>query len=170
MEFTATHEFDRPLDEVSAMFLDPDAHVGRFALMGHRDIEVLHVDRGDGSLDLKTVRTVEGEVPKMAQKIIKPTNTVTTTDRWERTEGLVTGRSLIEASNVPGTATIVATIGSAGGPACTYDVVLTLDLKVPLIGDRFVKLLRPQVMEIIDTEFEAWDRWFTDASLTATSS
>ena len=26
MEFTATHEFDRPLDEVSAMFLDPDAH------------------------------------------------------------------------------------------------------------------------------------------------
>ena len=170
MEFTATHEFDRPLDEVSAMFLDPDAHVGRFALMGHRDIEVLHVDRGDGSLDLKTVRTVEGEVPKMAQKVIKPTNTVTTTDRWERTEGLVTGRSLIEASNVPGTATIVATIGSAGGSACTYDVVLTLDLKVPLIGDRFVKLLRPQVMEIIDTEFEAWDRWFTDASLTATSS
>ena len=52
MEFTATHDFDRPLDEVAAMFLDPDAHVGRYALMGHRDIEVLHVDRGDGCLDL----------------------------------------------------------------------------------------------------------------------
>jgi hypothetical protein len=170
MEFTATHDFDRPLDEVAAMFLDPDAHVGRYALMGHRDIEVLHVDRGDGCLDLKTVRTVEGEVPKMAQKVIKPTNTVTTTDRWEHTGGVLTGRSVIEASNVPGTATIVATIGPADGSASTYGILLTLDLKVPLIGDRFVKLLRPQVMEIVDAEFEAWDRWFAQATVASASS
>jgi hypothetical protein len=170
MEFTATHDFDRPLDEVAAMFLDPDAHVGRYALMGHRDIEILQVARGEDALDLSTVRTVEGEVPKMAQKVIKPTNTVTTTDRWERTGGVLTGRSRIEASNVPGTATIVATIGPAGECASTYDLVLTLDLKVPLIGDRFVKLLRPQVMEIVDAEFEAWDRWFADAAVAGTSS
>jgi hypothetical protein len=41
---------------------------------------------------------------------------------------------------------------------------------VPLIGDRFVKLLRPQVMEIVDAEFEAWDRWFADAAVAGTSS
>ena len=147
------------------MFLDPEAHVGRYALMGHSDIEVLHVETGDDVLDLKTVRTIEGEVPKMAQRIIKPTNTVTTTDRWERTGGAFTGRSKIEASNVPGTATIVAAIEPAGEAACTYTIVLTLDLKVPLIGDRFVALLRPQVMEIVDAEFEAWDRWFTSSDV-----
>ena len=42
--------------------------------MGHGDIEILHVDAGDDVLDLKTIRTVEGEVPKMAQKIISSTN------------------------------------------------------------------------------------------------
>ena len=68
---------------------------------------------------------------------------------------------MIEASNVPGTATIAAAIEPAGQTACTYTIDLTLDLKVPLIGDRFVALLRPQVMEIVDAEFEAWDRWFS---------
>lgn len=163
MEFSATHSYDRSLDQVSAMFLDPDAHVCRYALMGHRDIEVLHVDAGDDALDLKTVRTIDGEVPKLAQRIIKPTNIVTTTDRWERSGGVFTGRSLIEATNVPGTATIAAAIEPAGETACTYTIELTLDLKVPLIGDRFVALLRPQVMEIVDAEFEAWDRWFTSS-------
>lgn len=163
MEFSGSHRYDRSLDQVSAMFLDPDAHVGRYALMGHRDIEVLHVETDTDVLDLKTVRTVDGEVPKMAQRIIKPTNTVTTTDRWERAGDVFTGRSKIEASNVPGTATIAAVIEPTGETACTYTIVLTLDLKVPLIGDRFVALLRPQVMEIVDAEFEAWDRWFTSS-------
>ena len=165
MEFSASHRYDRPLDQVSAMFLDPEAHVGRYALMGHSEIEILEVDAGDDVLDLKTVRTVEGEVPKMAQKIIKPTNTVTTTDRWERSGGVFTGRSRIEASNVPGIATIAAVIEPDGDTACTYNIVLTLDLKVPLIGDRFVALLRPQVMEIVDAEFEAWDRWLTTSDV-----
>ena len=165
MEFSASHRYDRPLDQVSAVFLDPDAHVGRYALMGHRDIEILHVDSGDDTLGLKTIRTIDGEVPKMAQRIIKSTNTVTSTDRWERAGGVFTGRSKIEASNVPGTATIAATIEPDGDTACTYTIVLTLDLKVPLIGDRFVTLLRPQVMEIVDAEFEAWDLWFSSVDV-----
>lgn len=163
MEFTATHRYDRPLDQVAAVFLDPDAHTGRYALMGHRDIEILHIETGEDLLDLTTVRTIDGDVPKMAQRMIKPTNTVTSTDRWERCGDSFTGRSKIEASNVPGTATIAAAIEPAGETACTYTIVLTLDLKVPLIGDRFVALLRPQVMEIVDAEFVAWDAWFARA-------
>ncbi len=160
MEFTASHRFDRPLDQVSAAFLDPDAHVGRYDLAGDREIGILRVEAGDDLLDLTTVRTVEGDVPAIAQRIVKATNTITTTERWERADGGCTGRSEIEASNVPGTATIAATIESDGGTACAYTIVLTLALKVPLIGDRFVTLMRPKVMEIIDAEFEAWDRWF----------
>jgi hypothetical protein len=160
VEFTASHRFDRPLDQVSAAFLDPDAHVGRYDLSGARDIEIEHVESGADVLDLTTVRTVEGEVPAIAQKLVKATNTITTTERWERGAGGCTGQSTMEASNVPGTATIAATIESDGGTACAYTIVLTLALKVPLIGDRFVTLMRPKVMEIIDAEFEAWDRWF----------
>ena len=87
MEFTASHRFDRPLDQVSAAFLDPDAHVGRYDLAGDREIGILRVEAGDDLLDLTTVRTVEGDVPAMAQRLVKATNTITTTERWERADG-----------------------------------------------------------------------------------
>ena len=160
MEFTASHRFARPLDQVSAAFLNPDAHVGRYGLAGDSDIEILRVQTGADVLDLATLRSVQGDVPAMAQRLVKATNTITTTERWERADGACIGRSKIEASNVPGTATIAATIEPEGEGACVYTIVLTLALKVPLIGDRFVTLMRPKVMEIIDAEFEAWDRWF----------
>lgn len=166
MKFSASHCFERPLDEVAAMFLDPDGHVGRYALMGDRDIEIRHAETGDGTLDLETVRTVEEEVPAVARRIIKSTNTITTTDRWQHVAGVLTGRSKIEASNVPGTATIVATIEPDGESACRYAIDLTLDMRVPLIGRRFAGLLRPQVMEIVNAEFEAWDRWFASVDVT----
>lgn len=160
MEFTAEHHFDRPLSAVAAAFLDPAAHVGRYELVGDRDIETLHVDATDSTLDQQIVRTVEGEVPAVARKMIKATNTVTTTDRWERAiDGTVSGTSKVEASNVPGTATITAAITADDNGGCLYSLKLVLELKIPLIGDRFVKILRPQVMEILDAEFEAWDRW-----------
>lgn len=161
MEFTGTHRFESSLDEVAAAFLDPDAQVARYGVAGASDVETLRLEVGHTALDLKTVRTVQGEVPKLAQRIIQATNTVTTTERWEYVDDVLTGSSLIEASSVPGTATTEATIVPAGEHACTYTIVLTLHLKVPLIGERFVKLLRPQVMEIVDAEFEAWDTWFT---------
>ena len=159
MEFAATHRFGHPLPTVARAFLDPAAHVGRYELVGDRDIRVLRSDATDDTLELQTVRTVEGEVPAFAQKLITPTNTITTTDRWQLADGVLRGTSLVEASNVPGTATISATVEQDGPDGCTYAVELDLALTIPLIGDRFVKLLRPQVMQILDTEFDAWDRW-----------
>ncbi|MBS1847802.1 MAG: DUF2505 family protein [Actinobacteria bacterium] len=162
MRFDATHTLARPITEVIDAFLDADAHVTRYEGMGSRDVEVLHRDSGDSSLTLKTVRVVEGEVPKVARKFIAATNTITTTDTWTRSDdGVLVGTSLIEASNVPGTATIAATLRAEGAGTTVYDIVLDLALDVPLVGDRFVALLRPKVMEIIDTEFAAWDEYFS---------
>lgn len=161
MEFTASHTYATPLDHLAAAFLDADAHTARYEAMGHRDVEVLHHEPADDALALTTRRTVHGEVPKLASKLIAATNTVTTTDTWTRAaDGTVTGTSLIEASNVPGTATIDATL-RATEEGTAYDVMLTLTLDVPLVGDRFVTLMRPKVMEIIDAEFAAWDRYLS---------
>ena len=168
MGFSGAHRFDRPLTQVAATFLDPDAHVGRHELAGDRDIQILAVERGAGTLDLTTVRTVQGEVPAIASKIIKATNTITTTDRWVFADGTTLhGTATIEASSVPGTASIAAAVTADGPDACTYAIDLALHLTIPLIGDRFVKLLRPKVMEIIDAEFAAWDAWMAHADTAA---
>lgn len=161
MEFISSHTYDLPLAEVTAAFLDADVHVARYQVMGDRAIEVLHRRDTADTLELTTVRTVQGEVPKLARKFVSSTNTVTTTDTWTRAaDGTATGTSLVAASNVPGTATIEATL-RRDGEGTAYDIVLTLALDVPLLGDRFVTLMRPKVLEIIDAEFAAWERYFT---------
>ena len=46
MATSATHTFDRPLDEVWAMFGTIDAHVAKFEGMGHREIGTVRADPG----------------------------------------------------------------------------------------------------------------------------
>jgi hypothetical protein len=160
VEFTASHRFGQPFERVSAAFLDPGAHVGRHELAGDRDVRAVRAIATERSLEVQIVRTVEGDVPAFAQKVVASRNTVTTTDRWELGDGAIHGTSVVEAGNVPGTATVVAVIEPGEPGSSTYAMVLDLALTIPLIGDRFVKLLRPPVMEIIAAEFAGWDRWF----------
>lgn len=164
MHFSASHTFNQPFDDVSSAFLDADAHITRYALTGAFDIEIRDVESDPDALTLSTVRTVEGEVPKLAKKLISAKNTIVTDDRWQRaTDGSLQGTSVIRASAVPGTATINAAITPASSNATTYEVTLDLALDVPLLGERFVALLRPQVMEILDNEFDAWDAYLSQA-------
>lgn len=163
MEIEAEHRFARPLAEVWAMFLDPQAHVGRYADMGHHDIEIVSQERGDDELGITIVRTVDGEVPAIARKFIKPTNTITTTDRWERdAEGVPTGRTKLEIRHVPISASATARLTPDGDDACVYAIELTVSLNVPLVGDRIAKALRPQLRNQLEEEFTACERWLAD--------
>lgn len=165
MEITAQHTFARPLETVWAMFLDPEAHVGKYADMGQREVEVLELEQGDDSLDIVIARIVDGEVPAIARKFLHPSNTLTTTDRWERNaEGVCTGRSVIAVRNVPISSSARATITPDGPEACVYTIDLTVELKVPLIGDRIVRALEPQLRSQIEAEFEASERWLAQTA------
>ena len=45
------------------------------------------------------------------------------------------------------------------GDACTYTVVLDVKVKVPLVGDKVAKALRPQLEQQMQQEFEAAEAW-----------
>ena len=66
MQIRFTHRFDRPIDDVWAMFADPASHVAKFTRMGHRDLEVLSEEVTDDSLDLIVRRQVDLDVPAVA--------------------------------------------------------------------------------------------------------
>jgi len=165
MDITAEHRFERPLAEVWAMFLDPEAHARRFTEMGHRDLEVLEAVPGDESLAITIVRTVEVDVPSIARKVIKPTNTVTTTDEWALdADGTPTGHTTMEIRHVPLKATSTATLVPDGDDACTYAITLSVSLSVPLVGDRIAKALSPQLREQLEAEFAACETWLAEAA------
>src|SRR4051812_26621085 len=160
MDITGTHHFDRPIEEVFAAYLDPDSHVARFESMGHKDIRVRSVERGDDSLAITISRDVDIDVPGVAKKFLKPTNHVTSIDRWARVDGVPTSRSKVELKGVPVDSSAVATLtADDDGTGCTYEVTVSVKVKVPLVGDKIANALKGQLSEQIDAEFAAADAW-----------
>jgi uncharacterized protein YndB with AHSA1/START domain len=163
MDISASHHFDRPLEDVFAAYLDPDSHVARFEHMGHRNIKVRSEERGDDSLEIVISRDVDIEVPSIAKKFLHPTNHVTSTDHWKREDGTPTSRSNIDLKGVPVISSAVATLQpDEDGKGCTYDVTVSIKIKVPLVGDRIAGALKGQLEEQLEAEFAAAQAWLED--------
>jgi len=163
MKLTVSHHFDLPLDTVWAMFHDPDSHVAKFEAMGHKDLEVLESKVGDDTLDLTIRRTVELEVPSVAKKILSPTNTVTSTDHWERkADGSAGGHYSVDIKGVPAKTSGVTKLVAASDGGSDYTVELEVKVGVPLIGEKIAGALKPQLQKQMEAEFEACDAWLAD--------
>jgi carbon monoxide dehydrogenase subunit G len=164
MDFSDEHTFDAPLDEVWAMFCDPASHVKKFESMGHRDIEVVESQHSDDAFRLVVRRNVDVDLPGFAKRVLKPTNTVVTTDDWTRgADGVCRGTQHVETQGTP--VKIDATTQLApDGDTTTYSVAIQLDVKVPLIGGKLADWAKGMVSEQLDEEFSAGDRWLAGSA------
>lgn len=159
MELTFSHDFDQPIDVIWSMLHDPDAHVAKFTRMGHTDLEVLDQTVTDTTLDLTIKRQVEIEVPSVAKKFISPSNTVTSVDHWERVDDdTCQGHYEVDIKGAPAE-TKGSTSVEATGTGCRYTVVLDVRVKVPMVGDRIAKALKPQLEKQMIEEFDAAEAW-----------
>lgn len=161
MKFTMQHTFDAPIDRVWAMFSDPDAHVTKFTAMGHRDIDVLESEMSDDSIHLVVTRVVEMDLPGFAKRVMKPTNTVVTTDDWHRNaDGTCEGTQDIDTKGAP--VKVNASTKLVGAAQRTeYTVEIDLSVKVPLIGGKLSDWSRGMVSKQVEQEFNAGDSWLS---------
>jgi hypothetical protein len=159
MQLSDEHTFAAPIDDVWAMFCDPQSHVKKFEDMGHRDVELLEATSDDESFRITVKRVVDVDLPGFAKRVLKPTNTVTTTDIWRRqADGRCTGEQQVETEGAP--VKIAATTElTPSGDQTEYRVVVDLEVKVPLIGGRLADWAKGKVQEQLDDEFAAGDRW-----------
>jgi hypothetical protein len=166
MDLSASHTFDAPLDEVWAMFSDPAAHVAKFDSMGHRDIEIVEHEETEDGFRLVISRVVDTELPGFAKKVLKPTNTVVTTDEWHGSPDKgYEGHYSAEAKGAPVKVHGTTRIG-AEGDRTSYAVKTTVDVKVPLIGGKLSNWAAGMTKDQIQMEFEAGDRWLTGSGST----
>ena len=84
MELKGSHEYPVPVDAVIAMLEDASATVEKYESMGHREVEIVELVAGDGTLRIVSSRVVDVDLPGFAKKALKPTNTMTQTDEWQR--------------------------------------------------------------------------------------
>ncbi len=128
--------------------------------MGHRDIEVLEADQSDDRFHIKVRRVVEVDLPGFAKRVLKPKNTVTTTDDWKRNaDGTCTGEQLVDTEGAPVKISATTRLEPDGDDATLYSVKIQLDVKVPLIGGKLADWAKGSVREQLDHEFGAGDRW-----------
>jgi carbon monoxide dehydrogenase subunit G len=159
MDFTDEHEFDSPIDAVWEMFRNPDSHLAKFEDMGHRDIELLEAESTDDTFHIVVRRVVDVDLPGFAKRVLKPTNTVTTTDDWQRNaDGTCTGAQKVETEGAPVKISAETKL-EPEGDRTRYSVVVHLDVKVPLIGGKLADWAKGSVKEQLDQEFAAGRDW-----------
>jgi hypothetical protein len=160
MDLQATHTFDAPLADVWAMFRNVDAHVAKFTAMGHRNIEVLEHHADAERVKVVITRLIDVELPGFARKVLKPTNTVVSTDEWQADgQGGYRGTFRLEAQGQPVHITGTTHISADGDDRTRYETTVNVQVKVPLIGGRIADWAKGDTTKQIDDEFAAGDRW-----------
>jgi carbon monoxide dehydrogenase subunit G len=163
MDFTGEHEFAAPVDTVWSMFQNPESHLAKFEDMGHRDIELVEAAASDDAFHIVVRRVVEVDLPGFAKRVLKPTNTVTTTDDWRRSaDGTCTGEQKVETEGAPVKINATTRLDPVG-ERTRYSVTVHLEVKVPLIGGKLADWAKGRVQEQLDDEFAAGDRWLASS-------
>lgn len=165
MDFTGTHTFAAPIEQVWAMIRDQEAHVSKFAGMGHTDIEVIEYDTSEDHVRLVVSRTITVELPGFAKKVLKPTNTVLSTDEWRRNaDGTCTGSFSVDTPGAPIHSTGRTLLRADGDDRTFYEIAVHLDVKVPIIGGKIASWAKGDVVKQIDMEFAAGESWLATRS------
>jgi hypothetical protein len=148
---------------VIALLEDRSATVEKYEGMGHREVEILELATGDGTIRIVSSRLVDVDLPSFAKKALKPTNTMIQTDEWRRKDdGSWSGTFDVEVKGSP--VHISGTMGLAPvGDGARHDVVLDFQVKVPLVGGKIADWLgKKDVQRTLDAEFA-----FNDGRLAA---
>jgi hypothetical protein len=159
MLISRTHELAAPLAACWAMVADPDSHVVKFTAMGHRELQVVEVDRDADHLRIVIDRLVDVDVPSFARRVFQPTNQVRSVDEWVRKDDQTcAGTFSLSTKGVPvdiaGTTSLVA-----DGERTIYRIDVEVDVRVPVIGRRVAPIARGIVEQQLDDEFRLADEW-----------
>lgn len=163
MELTRSHHFAAPADGVIDVFADEEAVRTRYEGMGHRDVEVLGIDRSDDGLTVTCRRVVDVDLPGFAKRVLQPTNTMTQTDTWTRDSDGWSGTFSVDVAGAPVELSgemALADAGSGDGAGSDYTVTLRMNVKVPLVGGKIADWAgKNDALSTLEAEFAATDAW-----------
>ena len=162
MDVTAKHTFEYPIEKVWAMFADQDSHVAKFEGMGHRDIKVLEFENSGSDVLIKVSRVVDVDLPGYAKKVLKPTSTVESTDKWhDNGDGTYGGTFSADPQGQPVDVKGKTTLTPDGDGKTLYQVDATVKVKVPLIGGKIENWAKGDILKQMEDEFAAGETWLS---------
>jgi hypothetical protein len=156
MAFSGDQTYAAAVDDVFALFTDPEVVRARYEAAGDRDIEILECGpQGDGFV-IRTSRTVDVDIPGFARKVLKPTNTMIQVDTWSARDldGARDGDFAIEVKGAPVKVAGEMRIEPTADGGTRHTVDGKLDVKVPLIGGKVASWAEGPSQQRLDTEYD----------------
>ena len=160
MPLSGDQTYAAAVDDVFALFTDPDVVRARYEAAGDRDIEILECGpqggpTGDGFV-IRTSRTVDVDLPGFARKVLKPTNTMIQVDTWSARDldGARDGDFDIEVKGAPVNVSGEMRIEPTNDGGTRHTVDGKLDVKVPLIGGKVASWAEGPSQQRLDAEYD----------------
>lgn len=148
MEFTCEHHFNATVDQVLAMYRDPDYIPSKYRELGLRDIEIVSRTADDQHFQVvcRFKRKSSIEVPKMAQKFIGSSDWVPAqqTDRWDIASR--SGRLDVVIEPLKSITSIRCEMKLEATPAGAVNRMRwSVDCSVPLVGGTMAKFIAQDI-------------------------
>src|SRR5262245_2416749 len=156
MPFSGDQTYTAAIDDVFALFTDPDVVRARYEAAGDRDVEILECGPQDDGFVIRTSRTVDVDLPGFARKVLKPTNTMIQVDTWSARDldGARDGDFAIEVKGAPVKVAGEMRIEPTAGGGTRHTVDGKLDVKVPLIGGKVASWAEGPSQQRLDGEYD----------------
>lgn len=136
---TIEFEYSQSIDDVFAKITDPTYVTTRSEALGERKV-VVKVDDISGGKRVTIHREVDTDLPSIAKKLFKPTNSVVETTSWKRTGDRIVGEFEIDVKGAPTRVWGKNTLRPQGA-GCGYSVDFDATVSVPLIGKKIRKFV-----------------------------
>lgn len=148
MEFICEHHFNATVDQVLAMYRDPEYIPSKYRELGLRDIEIVSRTADDRHFQVvcRFKRKSSIEVPKMAQKFIGSADWVPAqqSDRWDIASR--SGRLEVIIEPLKSFTTIRCEMKLEATPdGAVNRMRWTVDCSVPLVGGTMAKFIAQDI-------------------------
>ena len=154
MEIRRDHEYAHSFEAVYALFTDTGEIEAKQEALGARSISIEECEIYEDGADVRFVRELPADVPRILKKFLQPWNTVTQSEQWRSTDdGAYDADLEIEIANVP--VTISGTLELEPlEDGCVNHVYMTVDCSIPLVGKTLAEFVAKDCKRILAEEYE----------------
>ena len=154
MKIRRDHEYAHDLEAVYALFTDAAEVEAKQEALGARKICIEECELFEDGADVRFVRELPADVPRILTKFLQPWNTVMQSERWwSRDDGRYEADLEIEIANVP--VTISGTLELEPlEDGCVNHIRMTVDCGIPLVGKTLAEFVGKDCKRLIAEEYQ----------------
>ena len=154
MEIKEHYHYFLDTETLFKAFTDPEYHLDKYKYTGAKDVEVLECGQDGDIFRIRTRRTENIDVPKVATRILSDEVVILQKDEWVVAEG----KEIVGSYELTIEGTPMATHGEMlirpHGNGSELEITILAIVKIPVIGKKLAKFLVNDIKKSLALEYE----------------